>query len=169
MPYQVIKTLFICIITCRWLLVCPSQHVKFLSISRNWCKHLNIIRYWHNSSVKTSNVSRTMLGLNFESIGVFSKFLRTHFWMISKELPGGLMRTAIISFVHQFSKIKMISKEIGLAYSGKLDFSSKNMGTILFQRKIVAPGRISLIFLKFLTFLDQIYHEKLILIKFMRL
>ena len=67
--------------------------------------------------------------------------------MISKELPGGLMRTAIISFVHQFSKIKMISKEIGLAYSGKLDFSSKNMGTILFQQKNVAPGRISLIFL----------------------
>ena len=85
--------------------------------------------------------------------------------MISKELPGGLMRTAIISFVHQFLKIKMISKEIGLAYSGKLDFSSKNMGTILFQQKNVAPGRISLIFLKFLTFLDQIYHEKLILIK----
>ena len=85
--------------------------------------------------------------------------------MISKELPGGLMRTAIISFVHQFSKIKMIFKEIGLAYSGKLHFSSKNMGTILFQQKNVAPGRISLIFLKFLTFLDQIYHEKLLLIK----
>ena len=75
------------------------------------------------------------------------------------------MRTAIISFVHQFSKIKMISKEIGLAYSGKLDFSSKNMGTILFQQKSVVPGRISLIFAKFLTFLDQIYHEKLLLIK----
>ena len=40
------------------------------------------------------------------------------------------MRTAIISFVHQFSKIKMISKEIGLAYSGKLDFSYKNIRTI---------------------------------------
>ena len=89
--------------------------------------------------------------------------------MISKELPGGLMRTAIISFVHQFSKIKMIFKEIGPAYSGKFDFSSKNMGTILFQQKNVAPGRISLIFLKFLTFLDQIYHEKLILIKLMDL
>ena len=75
------------------------------------------------------------------------------------------MRTAIISFVHQFSKIKMISKEIGLAYSGKLDFSSKNMGTILFQQKSVVPGRISLIFVKFLTFLYQIYHEKLLLIK----
>ena len=79
------------------------------------------------------------------------------------------MRTAIICFVHQFSKIKMISKEIGLAYSGKLGFSSKNMGTILFQQKNVAPGRISLIFLKFLTFLDQIYHEKLIVIKLIRL
>ena len=79
------------------------------------------------------------------------------------------MRTAIISFVHQFSKIKMISKEIGLAYSGKLHFSSKNMGTILFQQKNVVPGRSSLIFLKFLTFLDQIYHEKLILIKPFRL
>ena len=75
------------------------------------------------------------------------------------------MRTAIISFVHQFSKIKMISKEIGLAYSGKLDFSSKNLETILFQQKNVAPSRISLMFLKFLTFLDQIYHEKSILIK----
>ena len=75
------------------------------------------------------------------------------------------MRTAIISFVDQFSKIKMISKEIRLAYSGKLDFSSKNMGTILFQQKNVAPGRILLIFLKFLTFLDQIYHEKLILME----
>ena len=85
--------------------------------------------------------------------------------MISKELPGGLMRTAIISFVHQFSKIKMISKEIGLAYSGKLHFSSKNMGTILFQQKNVVTGRISLILVKFLTFLDQIYHEKLLLIK----
>ena len=60
------------------------------------------------------------------------------------------MRTAIISFVHQFSKIKMISKEIGPAYSGKLDFSSKNMGTILFQQKNVAPSKISLIFPKFL-------------------
>ena len=89
--------------------------------------------------------------------------------MISKELPGGLMRTAIISFVHQFSKIKMISKEIGLAYSGKLDFSSKNMGTILFQQKNVAPGRISLIFLKFLTFLDEIYHGKFLLIKLITL
>ena len=56
------------------------------------------------------------------------------------------MRTAIISFVHQFLKIEMISKEIGLAYSGKLDFSSKNMETILFQQKNVAPGRISTIF-----------------------
>ena len=63
----------------------------------------------------------------------------------------------------------MISKEIGLAYSGKLDFSSKNMETILFQQKNVAPGRISLIFLKFLTFLDQIYHEKSILIKLTKL
>ena len=79
------------------------------------------------------------------------------------------MRTAIISFVHQFSKIKMISKEIGLAYSGKLDFSSKNMRTILFQQKNVAPGRISLIFLKFLTFFDQIYREKLTLIKLIKL
>ena len=85
--------------------------------------------------------------------------------MISKELPGGLMRTAIISFVHQFSKIKLVSKEIRLAYSGKLHFSSKNMGTILFQQKSVVPDRISLIFVKFLTFLDQIYHEKLLLIK----
>ena len=63
----------------------------------------------------------------------------------------------------------MISKEIGLAYSGKLHFSKKNMGTILFQQKNVAPGRISLIFLKFLTFLDQIYHEKLLLIKLINL
>ena len=89
--------------------------------------------------------------------------------MIIKELPGGLMRTAIISFVHQFLKIKMISKEIGLAYSGKIHFSKKNMRTILFQKKNVAPGRISLIFLKFLTFLDQIYHEKSILIKLNKL
>ena len=79
------------------------------------------------------------------------------------------MRTAINFFVHQVLIIIMIFSKIGLAYSGKLDFSSKNMGTILFQQKNVAPGRISLIFLKFLTFLDQIYHEKLILITLSKL
>ena len=42
------------------------------------------------------------------------------------------MRTAINHSVYVFLKIILIFKEIKLANSGKLDFSLKEVGTILF-------------------------------------
>ena len=52
------------------------------------------------------------------------------------------MRTAINHSINVNLKTISILKEIRLAYSGKLDFSLKEVGTVLFQPKHVVSLQI---------------------------